>query len=89
MCRSQETVWESKLPCLFWRRAEVKNHMPSDLCIYVYGKAEYFLGMTHVITLKKLGFPSLPLLFMLGGVLAAGMKDVNGVLDLPAFSRAE
>lgn len=42
-----------------------------------------------MITLKILVFPFLPLLFMLGVVLAHGMKDVDGVLDLQAFSIAE
>lgn len=45
--------------------------------------------MTHLITLEILGFPFLPLVFMLGGVLAPGMKDVDGMLDLQAFSRAK
>lgn len=41
--------------------------------------------MTHLITLKILLFPSLPLLFMLGSILALGVKDGDGMLDLQAF----
>lgn len=78
------------MQCLFWRRVEVKRHIQSDLCIHVYDKSRIlFRHMTLMITLKILVFPFLPLLFMLGVVLAHGMKDVDGVLDLQAFSIAE
>lgn len=45
--------------------------------------------MTHLMTLKILLFPFLPLLFLLGSILALGVKAGDGMLDLQAFSRPE
>lgn len=45
--------------------------------------------MTYLITLKILLFLFLPLLFMLGSILALGAKDGDRMLDLQAFSRPD
>lgn len=84
---AKKQLWESKIAVFVLETGKKeKTHTKQSVYACIWHSRILFRHMTHLITLKILLFPFLPLLFMLGSILALGVKDGDGMLDLQAFS---